>query len=302
MGDGFPDAQRTLAELLPDDEVGAADDLESVDVLVPAVRRVDAEVLDRLRPRLVQQYGAGVEGVDLDAARERGVAVANVPAGATGNAAGVAEIAVLHLLALARRLERARAVVREGGLGEPMGYGLDGRTVALLGLGDIGREVAVRLRGFGVELVGLGRREQAPSGVAGLLDEYRRLGGLAGALEGVDDLVVALPVTDATRGIVDAEAMSALRGGGFVINVGRGPLVDYDALLAALRSGQLGGAGLDVFWDEPFDPADPILGENVSATPHIGGLTKRAYLNTARGFADNVDRLRAGEEPANRIV
>jgi phosphoglycerate dehydrogenase-like enzyme len=256
----------------------------SVDVLVPTMRRVDARVLDELRPRLVQQFGAGVEGVDLDAARERGVAVANIPSGATGNAAGVAEIAVLHLLALARGLARGREALAAGRLGEPMGLGLVGRRVAILGMGQIGREVAQRLDAFGCEVTGIGRDDD-----------------LLGALAAADDLVVCLPLTEETRGIVGREELEAL-GDGFVINVGRGPLLDYDALLAALRDGTIRGAGLDVFWDEPIDPGDPILAENVSATPHVGGLTERAWWGNAQGFADNVNRLRDGAELSGRIV
>jgi phosphoglycerate dehydrogenase-like enzyme len=114
-------------------------------------------------------------------------------------------------------------------------------------------------------------------------------------------VVLALPLTDATRGIIGTAELEAL-GPGFVVNVGRGPLVDYEALLAALRAGTVRGAGLDVFWDEPIDPDDPILAENVSATPHIGGLTERAWWGNAQGFADNVNRLRAGEELEGRVA
>jgi phosphoglycerate dehydrogenase-like enzyme len=284
LGGGFPDAQRALRDLLPDDELGNAEELGSVDVLVPTMRPVDAAVLDAMSPRLVQQFGAGVEGVDLDAARERGVPVANIPSGATGNAAGVAEIAVLHLLALTRGLAQGRAALAAGRLGEPMGVGLDQRAVAILGMGQIGREVEARLRGFGTRIVGIGRGDD-----------------LLGALSDADDLVVCLPLTEETRGIVGTAELEAL-GAGFVVNVGRGPLLDYDALLAALREGTLQGAGLDVFWDEPIDPGDPILRENVSATPHIGGLTERAWWGNAQGFADNVNRLRAGEELEGRVA
>jgi phosphoglycerate dehydrogenase-like enzyme len=284
LGGGFPDAQRALRDLLPDDELGNAEDLGEVDVLVPTMRSVDAGVLDAMRPKLVQQFGAGVEGVDLEAARERGIAVANIPSGATGNAAGVAEIAVLHLLALTRGLAEGHAALAAGRLGEPMGVGLDQRTVAILGMGQIGREVVPRLRGFGAEIVAIGRG-----------DDLRE------ALAGADDVVVCLPLTDQTRGIVGAAELEAL-GPGFVVNVGRGPLVDYESLLAALRDGTVKGAGLDVFWEEPIDPGDPILRENVSVTPHIGGLTERAWWGNAKGFADNVERLRDGSELQGRIV
>src|SRR5205085_418321 len=136
-------------------------------------------------------------------------------------------IAVLHLLALTRGLAQGRAALAAGRLGEPMGVGLDQRAVAILGMGQIGREVEARLRGFGARVVGIGRGDD-----------------LLGALADVDDLIVCLPLTDETRGIVGGAELRAL-GPGFVVNVGRGPLVDYDALLAALRDGTTRGAGLD---------------------------------------------------------
>jgi phosphoglycerate dehydrogenase-like enzyme len=302
LGDGFPDAQGTLAKLLPNDEIDATKAFDAIDVLVPAMSRVDAETLDSLAPRLVQQYGVGIEGVDLDAARDRGVPVANIPAADTGNAAGVSEIAIAHLLTLARGLRESREAVRAGRLGEPMGYGLQGRTVAILGMGDIGREVAARLRPFGVRLVGVGRSKEPRADAAELLDDYRTVTELHDALTAVDDIVLCLPLSAQTRGIIGTAELDALPGGGFLVNVGRGPLVDYDALLAALRSGQLGGAGLDVFWEEPIDPADPLLEENVSATAHVGGLTEQAYAATAAQFAENVNRLRDGRDLLGRVV
>ena len=299
-GDAFADLQRAVAGLLPDEEVGPIEELGGADVLVPAKRSVDAADLDSFGPRLVQTVGAGYERVDVDAARERGIAVAHNPAGDTGNAAGVAEIALMHLLDLCRGGAAARAAVAEGRVGEPMGYGLEGRTITLLGVGGIGREVARRLRGFGVRVIGVGRRDRPDHAVAALLDSYET--DLHAALEVSDDLILALPLSDATRGIVGADELAALRGGGFVVNVGRGPLLDYDALLTALRSGQVGGAGLDVFWTEPIDPDDPILAENVSATPHIGGLTEAAWSDAAHRIAENAARLRDGEELRNRVV
>jgi phosphoglycerate dehydrogenase-like enzyme len=301
-GGGFPDAQHRLSELLPDDEVGTSEELGTVDVLIPAKKGVDADDLDRLEPRLVQNYGAGYEQVDLDAARERHIAVTNIPAGDTGNAAGVAEIAVLHLLSLCRGATQAREAVYAGRVGEPMGLGLEGRVVTLLGAGDIGREIARRLRGFGPELIGVGRREEPDPETTAVVDRYLPVARLAEALGASDDVIVALPLSEETRGILGGSELAALRGGGFVVNVGRGPLVGYDALLGALRSGQVGGAGLDVFWSEPIDPDDPILSEHVSVTPHIGGLTERAWTGAARRVAENVERLRDGRELLGRLV
>jgi phosphoglycerate dehydrogenase-like enzyme len=310
LGDSFPAASEILADVLVGDDVGTwpagvpAGPDGRADVLVPAMRGVDGSVMDAARPALIQQFGAGLEGVDLDAAAARRIPVANVPADLTGNAASVAELAVLHLLALSRRFDQARVCLREGLLGEPVSRGLAGQTATVIGLGAIGREVLIRLRPFGMRLVGIGRRSpsEVDAAVVALLDEYWPLSRLHAALAVTDLLVLCLPLTEDTRGLIGAAELQTLRPGGILVNVGRGPLVDHDALVAALRSGRLEGAGLDVFWKEPIDSTDPILAENVSATPHVGGVTTPAYGATAQRFAANVERLRRGEPLEDRAV
>lgn len=310
LGDSFPAAREILAGVLAGDDVGAwpagvpAERDGTAEVLVPAMRGVDGPVMDAVRPALIQQFGAGLEGVDLEAAAARRIPVANVPADQTGNSGSVAELAVLHLLAFSRRFDQARACLRDGLLGEPVSRGLAGQTATVIGLGAIGREVLIRLRPFGLRLVGMGRRPraEADAAVVALVDEYRPLTELRAVLPTTDLLVLCLPLTASTRGLIGAAELGVLRSGGIVVNVGRGPVVDHGALVAALRSGRLEGAGLDVFWHEPIDPADPILAENVTATPHVGGVTTPAYRATAQRFAANVERLRRGEPLENRVV
>ena len=140
--------------------------------------------MDACGARFVQQFGVGVSGVDLDAARARGLPVANVPGADSGNATAVAELAVLLLLALLRRFDEARANVAEKAVGAPMGTMLRGRTVAVLGTGDIGVEVATRLAAFGVHVVGIGRREvEAYPAAAAVVGTYRRADDLPAALD-----------------------------------------------------------------------------------------------------------------------
>ena len=296
----FPDAPRMLRELLPDDEilVDSAQTEGTVDVIVPLMTRIDAALMDRLAPRLIQQFGVGLEGVDRDAARERGIPVGNVPAHGTGNADGVGEIAVLHLLALARRYHVGRDFVARGRLGEPVGLALTGARVVVLGLGDVGRAVARRLGGFEAELIGVGTRTGAEAdGLAAELGltAYLPVERLGEALADARALIVCCVLNDRTRGLVGADALAALAAGAYLVNVARGPVVDYDALLAALRGGRLAGAGLDVYWNEPIDPADPLLAQNVTVTPHLGGVTDRAYGRIAEIVVANVERLRRGE-------
>jgi phosphoglycerate dehydrogenase-like enzyme len=298
----FPETATVLRERLPDDEIvvdgGGADG--RFDVLVPLMRRVGAELMDRHRPRLIQQYGVGLEGVDRAAAAQRGIPVGNVPAAGTGNADGVGEIAIMLLLALTRRYHDGVESLRDGRWGEPTGTGLVGRRIVVLGLGAVGEAVATRLRGFGAELVGAGTREGADAersrerlGLA----RYVSTEALAQACDGALALIACCVLNEATRGIVGREVLGALGNGGpgYVVNVARGPVLDREALHDALRAGLIAGAGLDVYWDEPIDPADPILAHNVVATPHIGGVTTEAYRAMGGVVVANIERLRRGE-------
>jgi phosphoglycerate dehydrogenase-like enzyme len=296
----FPDSAEVLRQRLPGDEVivdgGDADG--EFDVIVPLMRRIDAAMMDRHRPRLIQQYGVGLEGVDRRAAAERGIPVNNVPAADSGNADGVGEVAVLHLLALTRRYHETREVLQARRLGEPTGTAVTGARIVVLGLGAVGRAVAARLQGFGAELIGVGTRagEQARDTARQLgLAAYVPVSALTQACEDALALIACCVLNDATRGIVGREVLDALGPHGYVVNVARGPVLDYDALHAALREGRIAGAGLDVYWDEPIDPDDPILAHNVVATPHIGGVTTRAYEAMGDAVAANVERLRRGD-------
>lgn len=285
----FTEAGRSGVEIVD----VSVDDPGPVDVLCPQGSTIDAALLDATTPRLVQQFGVGLSGVDLEAARERGIPVDNVSGAESGNAVAVAELAVLHLLALLRGFEEARAGVAHRRVGEPSGRTLAGRTVGVLGVGDIGAEVVTRLRAFGAAPVGIGRRALADTPrAAALLDDahYHRTEDLPTALARCDDLVVCCPLTDATRGLVGADALAALRPGGHLVNVARGGVVDRVALLGALQTGRLAGAGLDVTWEEPIDPADALLRERVAVTPHVGGVTHESYAGIAAGFVAAVTR------------
>jgi phosphoglycerate dehydrogenase-like enzyme len=124
---------------------------------------------------------------------------------------------------------------------------------------------------------------------------------LHAALELADFVVVATPLRAETRGLIGRDAFAHMKPGAFLINVARGPVVDREALLEALRSGKLGGVGLDVFWEEPPDPADPLFSYEVVATPHVGGATDTSLQDIAREVAANVNRLRRGEVLRNCV-
>lgn len=294
LSDQFTAALDMLKELLPDDEVLRANAATAppADVIIPTATRVDSELMDRVRPRLIQQFGVGLDGVDLEAANARGIQVGNVDAADSGNADAVAEITLFHLLALSRRTTQAATSIRSSRVGEPIGRSLVGRKIVLLGVGSIGKAIARRLRPFDTQLVGVGRRDRVDSLAELGVDSYRPSSLLIEALDNADALVVGCALNEATKGLIGAGELAALRPGALLINVARGPVVQYEALLTSLQEGQIGGAGLDVFWTEPIDPKDPILAENVSLTPHIGGATEDSYWSIAEHVAERVNALR----------
>ena len=264
--------------------------------------RIDAAMMDAGPIRLIQQWGAGIEGVDLTAARERGIQVANVPA-MGGNADSVAEHAILLIIALLRALPAAQESVRAGRLGSPQGRTLAGRTVCLYGLGAIAKALARRLRPFDARLVGITRDPDAAKvnefGLDACFSIEQRAAGLAQS----DVLVLCTSLSADTHGMIDEEALRTLPKGAYLVNIARGPLIQYDALYAALKSGHLGGVGLDVFWKEPIAPEDPLLAlPNVIATPHVAGVTDRSYEGIAEVVASNIDRLRRGEPLLNVVA
>ena len=301
-GDTFPAARRELERTLaPDqDEIVVCEAgsiipaLDAVDVLIPLMCRIDRAVMEAGHFRLIQQWGAGLEGIDLAAAQERGIAVANVPA--TGsNADSVAELAILLTIALLRNLPAAQANVRAGRLGAPQGRMLASRTVCLYGLGAIAQALAKRLRAFDVRLLGITRDPHAPKVADFKLDACYSLTGRDACLAQTDVLILCARLSRENQGSIDATALTALRPGACVVNAARGALIDYDALYAALASGHLSGAGLDVYWSEPISPGDLLLAlPNVIATPHIAGVTDRSYREIADAVAANINRLRTG--------
>lgn len=300
----FPDAGRFLARLLPEDEIqpcpeaGLAAACRQAQVLIPTMARAGAEVIAGSSLRLIQQFGVGLEGVDIPAARQAGIAVCNVPADvATFNAEGTAEQALFLMLAAARRFTQAQAHFAAGPWGAPLGRAIVGGRALIVGLGKVGRALAWRLTALGMSVSAI-KAHPDPKLAAEL--GLERLAGpdeLMEMLPTADFVIAALTATPRTVGLFDAAALAAMRPGAVLVNVGRGSVVDEAALLAALNEGRLAGAGLDVFAAEPVDPENPLLGHpKVVAMPHTGGVTAQSFEQIARQVAGNIERLRRGED------
>jgi len=269
-------------------------------VLIPSMARIDASLLEAAPELLlVHQWGAGLEGVDLEAATRLGIPVANVPTAATANADSVAEWCVMAILALARRLDEARANARAAGpWGMPAGVSLRDKVVGIVGFGGIGRALAARLRPFGVRLRAVRRRPDSAEAHAWGLEWVGSLQRLDQLLEESDFVVLAVPATPETRGIMGAARLARMKPGSYLINPARGALVDEQALLRALEQGPLAGAALDVLSQEPPPPDHPLLNHpKVLLTAHVAGVTHDSYAGIARRVADNIRRVQAGLLP-----
>ena len=198
---------------------------------------------------LIQQFGVGVDNIDLDAAAGEGVWVANMPG---LNAVPVAEHAVALLLALARRLPEAQKGFEHGRWGEPAGRSLAGTAACIVGAGAVGTQIALRLAAFGVTVTGVRRRSQdgpVPP-FAAVYSADRLLEGVAD----VDSVIIAASQQAGQPPLVDDSVLRAMRPGAWLVNIARGALLDADAAIARLNAGQLAGIGLDVFPTEPYRP------------------------------------------------
>ncbi|HTY16129.1 MAG TPA: phosphoglycerate dehydrogenase [Myxococcota bacterium] len=253
------------------------------------VTRAVLEAAEKLR--VVGRAGIGVDNVDVAAATERGVVVVNTP---SGNNVTTAEHAIALLVSLARHVPQATASMKQGKWEKSAftGTELCDRTLGVIGLGNIGRVVARLAQGLGMRVVGYD--PHLPGDVAGKLDVD--LVPLDDLLTRADAITVHVPKTKETTGLLGAAAFAKCRRGVLVINAARGGIVDEKALLAALESGQVGGAALDVFEQEP-PPADHPLVRHprVVCTPHLGASTEQAQLNVAIQVAEQVrDYLLSG--------
>lgn len=274
------------------------DDLKDYDILIPTMSSITRSMLaesDRLK--LIQQCGSGLEGVDLLAARELGIAVANVPTDISGNADSVAELGIYLMLGLARDFRAMNRNLADRRMGEPQGKVLAGRVVGLIGLGGIGRALVQRLKPFGVRLMGIKQSEPEKAKSELGLEWAGGPADLPELLARSDFVILCLPLSAANKHLINMAALSAMKPDAFIVNLSRGGLIDREALETALAEGKIAGAGLDVFWDEPPDPQDPIFSYNVLATPHIAGSTDHSMRGIVRVVKENIQRLANGDPP-----
>jgi len=260
---GKPLTSAEVAQLLP-----------GVDGYIAGLDNIDAQAIkmgDRLK--VIARYGVGVDNVDLNAAREKGIVVTNTPG---ANSVSVAELALGLILALARQIPAAVEAVHLGKWPRYPGISIEGKTIGVLGLGAIGKQLVRRLIGFDCKILAFDPYADTDFAKA----NHVELTTMEVLIEQSDFISLHIPLLPETRGMVNDEFLNKMKKGSFLINTSRGEVVDEGALLKAIQSGHLQGAGLDAFSVEPPDPENPLLAlPQVIATPHLGAQTDGATSN-----------------------
>ncbi len=300
----FPtvDVERELLAGIDAELSVAEGDVESVlataadaDAILNTYLPWTAESIARLENcKIIARYGIGFDNVDLTAASAAGIVVTNVP---DYSVEEVATHALSLILASLRKVVVADASVRSGTWSidnfRPIRR-LSTLTVGLVGYGRIARRIAAPLEALGARIVAHDPYLQAGPELPPLLELDALLGE-------ADIISLHLPLTDETRGIIGSEALSRMRPGSILVNTSRGPLVDLDALATALRDGQIGAAGLDVFDVEPLDGARIEGVPNLIATPHMAYYSEEALAESQRKAATQVIKVLTGQQPDYQV-
>jgi D-3-phosphoglycerate dehydrogenase / 2-oxoglutarate reductase len=261
---------------------------------------IDEETFSQLKAcKIVARYGIGVDNIDLDAAREHGVRVTNVPDYCVEE---VADHTLALILAATRKIVVGDTHVKTGGWGiDPLKpvHRLRGRALGLIGFGNIARSVASRAQAFGLTV-----RAHDPFIDEGVFHSanVERVASIDRLLEASDVVSVHVPLLEETRGLIDDRAIGLMRPGAVLVNTSRGPIVEVEAVVSGLRRGHLGGAGLDVFPTEP--PDDSLLRDvdNLVTTPHAAFYSEDSIRESQTKAAGCIAAVLRGEEPLYKVV
>jgi len=293
------------AEVIHSENLRSPEALEAVkeaDAVMVTLERVTAEIINSMkRCRLISRAGTGLDTIDIPTATERGIWVTYVPDYSIDE---VSAHAIALILSLARGIpflsQSTRSGVWNSAAWGPI-YRLKDQTLGILGLGRIGQATAEKGRGLGLQVIAydpFGSQEVADALGVRLVD-------LDTVARESDYISLHSPLIDSTRHIINADFLSKMKPSAYIVNAARGPLIDEEALLAAVRSGQIAGAGLDVLAIEPIDPNSPLLKEDrILITPHAAWYSEQAKLDMRTRATEEVVRILSGQPPrapANKI-
>ncbi len=279
--------------------------VQQADVLVPTVTdRLDSRVLARAgeRLRLIANFGAGVDNIDLESARARGITVTNTPGVLTDD---TADIAMALILAVPRRIVEGASVLQKGDFKgwSPtwmLGHRITGKRLGIIGMGRIGQAVARRAKAFGLQ-IHYNNRKPVPKPVEEEL-EATYWDSLDQMLARMDIVSVNCPHTPATYHLLSARRLKMMKPSAFIVNTARGEVIDENALARMLEAGELAGAGLDVFEHEPAVNPKLLKLKNVVLLPHMGSATMEGRVDMGEKVIINIKTFADGHKPPDRVL
>lgn len=279
--------------------------MRDCDVFVPTVTdSIDAELIEQAgdRLKLIANFGAGTEHIDLAAAAKRKIIVTNTPGVFTDD---TADIAMEMIIGIPRRVREGVKLVRSGqwtgwAPSRMLGRKLAGKVLGIVGMGRIGQAVAHRAHAFGLEIA-YWNRHRLPEALERML-HARYVDSLDTLLAEADILSLHCPLTEGTRAIIDARRIALMKPGSCIINTARGELIDQEALIAALENGHLLGAGLDVYPDEPNVDERLLHHPNVMTLPHIGSATAEGREASGEKVIANIRFWMDGHRPPDQVL
>ncbi len=310
----MPEVESRMSELF-DTDLNRADEpmtrdelieaLRESDVLVPCVTdRIDSAMIEEAGERLglIASFGAGVDHIDLDAAHRRKIIVTNTPGVFTED---TADITMALILVAPRRIGEGIRVLTAGewegwGPSVMLGHRVGGKRLGIVGMGRIGQAVAHRARAFGMEIV-YHNRHKLPDAVENIFGA-RYEADLDKLIAEADILTLNCPSTDETRNLLDARRIASMKPDAYVINTARGELIDEDALIAALEAGRIGGAGLDVYRQEPHVDPRLLSLPNVVALPHLASATLEGRSAAGMKVVANIQVWTDGHRPPDQVL
>ena len=277
------------------------EELRDAVALVADTAPIDEELLERApKLRIVARFGVGYDNVDVEACTRRGIYVTYTPNVLSD---AVADLTIGLMLCLSRNIIRADRYVRsrwavEGGFNFPLGLDLEGKVLGIIGLGRIGYAVASRAKAFGMEIIyyDIVRKGEAEEKIGVRYVEFEDL------LKSSDFVTIHVSLNEKTRGMIGERELKLMKPTAYLINTSRGPVIDEEALVKALKEGWIAGAALDVFVEEPLPLDNPLTKmENVILTPHIGSATKETRRRMALVDIENIRAVLEGRVPPNLI-
>ena len=296
---------RTNATDMPLTREQLIEAMQDCDVLVPTVTdRIDAEMIGQAGEdlRLIANFGAGTEHIDLDAAAKRKIIVTNTPGVFTDD---TADLTMAGIIGVPRRIREGVQLIRSGewtgwAPTSLLGSKLGGKTLGVIGMGRIGQAVAHRARAFGLEIK-YHNRKRLPVAIERMFGATY-VASLDDLVAQADILTLHCPYSTDNHHLIDARRLSLMKKGASLINTARGDLVDQEALIAALESGHLAGAGLDVYPDEPEVDERLIRHPNVMTLPHIGSATREGREDSGHKVIANIRMWADGHRPPDQVL